>query len=84
MKVPLDGGADANAKLDNGTTLLHAVAAAKEVFVDMVRLLVEKGANTAARDGRGRSQLDVAMAAGNYDVKELLSGKLACWLTCKL
>ncbi|KFY47167.1 hypothetical protein V495_02075 [Pseudogymnoascus sp. VKM F-4514 (FW-929)] len=75
MQVLLAEGADVNVELSNGETLLHVAAAAWKASVDVVRLLVEKGADTAAQDSRGMAPLDLAVSSGNGDVERLLSGK---------
>jgi len=60
VKVCLDGGAAVNARDESGTPL-HAAAIAQGEAV--VRLLVERGADLAAKDKQGRTPLDVALAA---------------------
>lgn len=76
MQVLIGEGADMNADRSNGSTLLHTAVGSFLVAADAVRLLVEKGANTAALDGYGRTPLDLAMYVKRNDgVVELLSGK---------
>ncbi|KAL5346336.1 hypothetical protein ACLOAV_008606 [Pseudogymnoascus australis] len=76
MEFLLAKGADLNAKLSNGCTILHAAADSRRAAADAVRLLVNMGANTEARDSYGRSPLDMAISAENDDVVELLSGNI--------
>ncbi|MEZ0259508.1 MAG: ankyrin repeat domain-containing protein [Alphaproteobacteria bacterium] len=57
------GGADANLATAEGTTPLHAVAAAKNTVPGMVSLMLLRGAHFNTRDGKGRTALDIAATA---------------------
>ncbi|KFY07832.1 hypothetical protein V492_06786 [Pseudogymnoascus sp. VKM F-4246] len=72
MEHLLNKGADVNAVMGNGTTLLQFAAAAEGDLVNAVQLLLKNGADMEAWDVDGRTPLDMAMTAGNYDVVELL------------
>ncbi len=67
----LNAGADPEgaSEEDNGTALMSAAAAGD---LDMVRLLVESGANVNAEDSDGGSALGAALEKGNQDVYEFL------------
>src|SRR5690606_13974222 len=60
LRLVLDAGADVAAAGRNGETALHR--AARRGNAVAVALLVEHGAPVAARDGDGRSPLDVVSA----------------------
>jgi ankyrin repeat protein len=74
VKALLDAGADPNARdhRNHWTPLLHAVHTRR---VDAVRLLLERGADAAARDGQGRSAADFARERGHTSVLEILEEK---------
>jgi len=58
LELCLDAGADINAADGSGQTLLHLAASSND---DLVRWLVERGADLAARDMAGRRPLEVAL-----------------------
>lgn len=65
-KVLLANGAELEAKLENGQTALHELAALTGYRggsrkVDVVKLLIEEGADVNARDKGGKTPLDKAM-----------------------
>jgi ankyrin repeat protein len=55
---------------ESGATVLHVAAAGGEP--DVVELLLAKGADVAARDGRGSTAADTAMANGHVEIAERL------------
>lgn len=61
---------DVNARYKNGNTLLHY--AANRGHLDVVTLLLKKGADINARDKAGRTPLHEAMAYRRYDVARFL------------
>merc|ERR1712000_30988 len=69
-------GADVNStnEFDNWTALHHA---AQEGFVDMIKLLLSKGADPSIKDAKGRLPLDLAKDYGNKEAIALLEGR---WL----
>ncbi|KFZ04100.1 hypothetical protein V502_10410 [Pseudogymnoascus sp. VKM F-4520 (FW-2644)] len=85
MQVLIGEGADVNADQSNGSTLLHAAAGSWLAAADAVRLLVENGADTAARDRYDRTPLDLAMYLKHDGVVELLSenGPIDLYLNSK-
>ena len=61
-----------NDRDDQGATALHHAAA--KGSVEMVRMLVERGAESAMRDDDGRTASDRAAVSEHTAVVELLSG----------
>jgi ankyrin repeat protein len=57
MKLLLDAGANVRARDKSGTTALHAAASAG--WNSVVSLLASRNADLAAKDGRGRTALDM-------------------------
>ncbi|GAB4509292.1 MAG: hypothetical protein Tsb0020_25740 [Haliangiales bacterium] len=66
----LANGADPNAPEPDGSTALHA--AASRGSVDIVEMLIRKGARVDARDRHGRDPLALAEHAGHRAVSALL------------
>ena len=64
VKLVLDKGADVNAADFFGTTALHV--AAQQGAIDVIQLLLERGANKKAKDERDRTPFDLTVggAAG--------------------
>jgi uncharacterized protein len=58
VRLLIGRGLDLNAVNDRGETALHG--AASRGYPQVVKLLVDRGANTAARTTAGRSALDLA------------------------
>jgi len=71
----LDEGADVNEGDYDRRTALHL--AASEGQLDVVRLLIERGADVSARDRWGGTPLDDARRHGHRAVEELLLARLA-------
>jgi ankyrin repeat protein len=78
FKLFVDGGADLNAAAagrgaaggaDGETLLLHAIDRRP---ADLVRILIDHGANINAADKKGRTPLVTAMARGRWDIVRLL------------
>ncbi|KAJ7335429.1 hypothetical protein JRQ81_013370 [Phrynocephalus forsythii] len=67
----LQGGADPNLP-DPATGLLPAHDAAREGFLDTLRVLRRGGARFDLRDKRGRRPLDLAEEAGHHHVARYL------------
>ncbi|MHB9117021.1 MAG: ankyrin repeat domain-containing protein [Burkholderiales bacterium] len=63
-------GADANARLENGTTAL--MLAAKGGSVEVVQDLLKHHAQVDARNDEQKTAYDWAMAAGNTDIADIL------------
>lgn len=64
---------DVNIRFENGETLLHY--AANRGYLDVVTVLLKRGANINARDKDGRTPLHEAMAYRRYDVSKYLIEK---------
>ena len=73
VQLLLDHGADPNVLAEgrDGLTTLHR--ASKRGKAEMVRLLVEHGANVEMKDKKGRTPLDVASGGQRDDIIKLLS-----------
>jgi ankyrin repeat protein len=71
-RVLLEGGADPNAKGQQGVTPLMMAAAATRPDLAMVQLLLENGAAIDPLDDAGRSALDWAMLQGDTPVAKAL------------
>jgi ankyrin repeat protein len=67
VKLPLDNGADVNAKDAKGWTALHRAALQHK---PMVCLLLDNGADIEARDKRGCTALHRAAASGQRAIVE--------------
>ena len=70
VKKLLDGGADVNARAENGRTAL--LVAAFKGHADVVKLLLEAGADTEARNKKGKTALAVAARDGQAAIVTLL------------
>ncbi len=73
IKYLTKSGADINAKADNGTTPLHALA--RNGYSECFKLLVSGGADITAVDNRGSILLFIAAASGHKDIVEFLVSK---------
>jgi hypothetical protein len=69
----LDKGADANAKSDDGKTMLYI--ASREGNSDVVQALLDKGADVNAKGSNGATALMVASQNGRVDVVRALIDK---------
>ena len=69
----LDHGAHANPVLRDGTTPLHHLAWLGFGSLDMVKLLVSRGANVNAKDNNGYTPLDRARNVGRHEMVQYLS-----------
>jgi ankyrin repeat protein len=68
----LAGGAHVNAKV-RYTGMTPLMSQAKDGHTDVVKLLLEKGADPRIKDSEGRTALDYARRANHPDVAELLT-----------
>jgi len=70
IKSLISGGADVNAKDNNGSTPLHyAVILAN---MDVIKLLISNGADVNAKDKEGRTPLSWAKDLENNELVDLL------------
>ncbi|WP_340003594.1 ankyrin repeat domain-containing protein [Paenibacillus sp. FSL K6-0276] len=74
VQVLLDNGAQTNIFDSDGHTALHSAAFHAD-NVEMIRLLIEHGADIHAKIEGGESALAVAIQQGNHNVKEFLIEK---------
>jgi ankyrin repeat protein len=71
-KLLIAAGADVNASRDTRTVLMNA---AEENNVEIVRLLLDAGADVRPRDHRGLNAMSLAASRGHAEVVRLLLGK---------
>jgi ankyrin repeat protein len=77
-------GADVNSADDNNKqTVLHSLVGGG-VSPDVIKLLIEKGANVNTKDKKGRTALHIAAQSGNMEVVEMLyCGSIdTTWFSC--
>ena len=72
IQILLDHGANLNMKSDRGFTPLMMAAGGDAHDLELIRLLVQKGADLNARDQNGRTVLDWALTWGETEVSRLL------------
>lgn len=72
VRLLLERGAEANARGQHEVTPLMMAAAATRPDPAIVRLLIDNGANLAARDSAGRTALDWALLHGETEIVRLL------------
>jgi ankyrin repeat protein len=72
IQILLDHGANPNVKSDRGFTPLMMAAAADTPDLELIRMLVQKGADVNARDQKGRTVLDWALTQGETEVSKYL------------
>lgn len=70
-RLLLDHGADPNARMHDGTPMLHR-AIAMNRGLDVVELLLERGADPRTLDPAGRSTVELARLHGAVDVADRL------------
>ncbi|KAI0403021.1 ankyrin repeat-containing domain protein [Xylaria palmicola] len=68
----LERGADIDAVLSNGSTLLQMVSASSDNYVAVVQFLLEKGANINTQGGKYGNALQAACSWGHIKIAELL------------
>lgn len=67
----LSNGADPNPGPEGAASPLHA--AVERGSLEMVEMLIRKGADLQARDAQGRTPLEASQTAGNQAIEEMLS-----------
>jgi ankyrin repeat protein len=72
IQVMLEHGANPNVRGDRGITPLMMAAAADKPDLELVRLLVQKGADINALDQSGRTVLDWALTQGETGISRFL------------
>lgn len=76
VKRLLDGGANVNAQEANkGTALIYAASnkqIASQTRAEIVRLLLDKGADKSLKDNKGKTAFDWAKESGSTEVLEIL------------
>lgn len=70
LALLLRAGANPNAKMVDGSPLLHC--AAMRGATEMVKLLLSYGADIRLRDGEGRTSLEVALRNGKDEAAGIL------------
>lgn len=71
-KLLLDAGANPNYAGSNGFTPLMAAASGEDPNLELLQLLVQRGANPQAKDLSGRSALDWALKLGKSPLSDWL------------
>jgi ankyrin repeat protein len=74
VKLFLEAGAPVNAVDDRGLTPLMMAANSKSKDPEIVRLLLERGADAEAKDGFGRSASDWAQVGARREIVSMLHG----------
>jgi ankyrin repeat protein len=77
VKSFLEAGAPVNVADDRGLTPLMMAANSKSKNPEVVRLLLDRGADVEAKDEFGRAAADWARAGGGPEIVKMLSGPVA-------
>ena len=74
-RLLLDSGADPNSRASDQSTPLHCASSCR--WLEVVRLLLERGAAVDAVDDRGDTALQIALNYGHGEIARMLSGHAA-------
>jgi ankyrin repeat protein len=74
IKLLLEAGANPNAKLGDGDTLLHYAI----VDYDLTKMLLEAGGDEQAKNKDGKTPYEIAIEKGNSKVSSLLLDNIEC------
>ncbi len=77
VKLFLEGGATVNVADDRGLTPLMMAANSKNKNPEVVRLLLERGADVQAKDSFGRTAADWAQIGARREIVKMLPGTVA-------
>ena len=72
VRTLIEGGADVDAKDDNGHPMLFWAIIENDNPVELVRTLVEADADVNAKDGHGTSMLARAIIEDNLEIIQIL------------
>ncbi len=70
VKISIGSGANVNARLRSGATLLHR--AASDGSLEIARMLIENEVNVDAKDKKGYTPLHTAARRGRFEIVKLL------------
>ena len=72
VEVLIRGGANVNSTIPNGDSVLHLAIAeyAESLCLDLVKIFIEAGCNTATRNSKGQTAFQVAFRQGYTSVVE--------------
>jgi ankyrin repeat protein len=68
----IDAGADVNCADTDGGSVFQSLIGLLGQSPDVIKLLIEKGANVSTKDKKGRTALHIAAQSGNMEVVEML------------